>query len=196
MAKVFRKDRLTSGAVVAVDEINANLTQVAGEMNGGLDRENVPAGVITTTEVKAGCFNQILWKVGDGAPEATLDAKHGEDKNMWRDIPGYTDEFLTEDGRFEIEAHVQLDTAGLYEMELGVRVDGEIVAQSGSPVSSSTSTSIYFQKRGFYAIGAPAVGAGNHQIELVWRGTAGKTLGATITYDFNAVQLWVRFLRR
>lgn len=60
MSQRYRRERMRNGMVAAPDALNQNQNEYAGEVNGYLDRENIPQDAITEAKIVAGTFTRYL----------------------------------------------------------------------------------------------------------------------------------------
>jgi hypothetical protein len=175
MARVEDRERWNDGEVLNVDQVNIELKSLVGEMNGRLDRDNLPS--VDEGEFVADTFNKVM--LVSGASYAITDAS---DPQHWHTVASGT--LLCEDGRCQVEAVAVASTAWWC---LGVRVDGRVVARS--PVSDSVAGLTTLR-----AFGAPPVGPGTRRIELVVQVAPGLGVADTLTVGNHI--LWARSVVR
>lgn len=187
MSRVYRVESWADGDELCVDQVNAELDSVVGEMNGHLDVDNVPAGIVTGAKVAVDTFN-VLDDVSDAGPD-TVSYKGG-DSNAWVVLEVTT--LACEDGYIEFEGQCTYDlpNVGGTHCELGVRIAGSTAGRSAS--------SGWLEADSLACFGLWPVGAGTHLVELVFRINPGDydTAPAAVDATVNERILWVRFVAR
>jgi hypothetical protein len=175
MARVEDQELWSDGDVLNVDQLNVELKSLAGEMNGRLDRDNLPS--VSEGEFVADTFNTIL--IASGSSFSITD---NSDPQHWHTVLSGT--LVCEDGRCQVEAVAVASTAWWC---LGVRIDGQLVARSpvsDTPVGLTT----------LRAVGAPPVGPGTRRVELVVQVSPGLGIADTLTVGNHI--LWARSVVR
>lgn len=188
MSRVYRTETWADDDVLLPDEPNAELNAVIGEMNGHLDTDNLDAALVTGAKVALDVFHEILWVEGAG-PDAH--ERVNSDTQRWFALESRP--LVTGDGRVFVEAQATWDFAAGdgNHVEIGVRLDGVVVARSGS--------SSFLEADSATAIGCPPVAPGSHTVELVMRITPGERKSpptTSLTATVNGRSLWARFLAR
>ena len=143
---------------------NEELSEIVGEMNGHLTRDNVRSGeLLPGAKFAADTFNIIEWLPAPTAGSVTTPDSFS-DLERWTPIASTTID--TPDCRLTLIGAYSYDnvnpSAGIENQgaEMAVRVDGDIVARSGVGMLNGDSLAID---------AAYAVGAGAHRVEMVTR---------------------------
>jgi len=169
---VYEQMPLAADDVATAHEINAAQQSFASEMNGGIDRENIPAHAILDTKLANGCTE--FYEASDTAT-GTLTNTGG----AWTAVlPGAAgvDFQVTGPGRLLLHGVLTLynvlETAAPSDaaFAVGVRVDGRVVGDTG--MDNYTSSGAFdggFSTHTKVITAAPWVGPGIHDVELVCR---------------------------
>lgn len=187
MSRIYQVETWADGDELCVDQVNAELDALVSEMNGHLDVDNVPVGIVTGAKVALDTFHGILW---DTDPGPSTVAFEGGDTQGWEVL--LTGTLTTEDGYIECEGQITYEfatTEGTH-VEVGVRIDGQIACRSGA--------SGWFEEDSLAALGMFPCGPGSHVVELVVHVNPGdyETAPAAVDCTVNAQALWARFLAR
>ena len=192
MSRSFALESWTDGDLLAPDEPNAEVDALVAEINGHLDKDNIDAALITGAKVALDTFHGILW-IDDSGPDAIVGGGTTS-PNDWQVLESGT--LTTDDSEIEVIGSCTYDSAsvtppaGLHG-ELGVRIDGDIVARTGS--------SSWFESDSLWCEGMLPVGPGAHTIQLVYRVLPGEYDGgppASLTHTVNGRSLWAREVAR
>jgi len=186
MSRNFSEATWSDGDVLSPDEPNFELASIVGEMNGHIDGDNFPASEITGAKFALQTFHSILFI--EGAGPTTVERTNADDQ-FWHSLEVGT--LTTEDGRIKVQAEVTFDSPSGkgYYSEVGVRLDGRVVARSGP-------SSTYVESDTISCFGCPDVGPGVHNIELLFRIMPGLGWAASATVDINSRTLFARAIRR
>lgn len=186
--KVFKSERWADQDTLIPDRVNAELENYVGEINGRLDANNVTAGTITGAKVALDTFNQIVVSESSAALVVT---RNNENQQQWFTLEELS--ITTGDGRLEIEGSATWTTtlANVDYVDLGVLVDGAVVARAGaSPPAQVSAWSSELNA-------CPPVGPGSHTVALVVRLNPGQDdPGTAPAITANGRLLWVRHMRR
>jgi hypothetical protein len=188
LSRVYSREQWADGDILTVEELNSEIADVAAEMNGHITSDNLAAGILTAAKFELDAFHELLWTTDAGPDNYT---RENSDTQRWFSILSGT--LTTEDGRVYVEAGATYDCPSKLgdHVELGIRIDGDIVARSGSSAHLRSDT--------LSAFAMPTVGAGTHTIEVVMRITPGDTLDpytTSLTVTVNGRDLWAHFKAR
>lgn len=187
VSRVYRVESWADGDELCVDQVNAELDSLVGEMNGHIDVDNIPAGIVTGAKVEVDAFNGIVDETAAGPTSVVF---NGGAAQGWEVL--LTSSLTTEDGYVEVEGQATYDlpnAAGTH-VEVGVRIDGRIAARSAA--------SGWYESDSLACFGLCPVGPGAHVVELVVHVNPGEydTAPADVTCTVNAQALWARFVAR
>lgn len=167
MAWVYAAEYVRAGSVTAWREVQALLNNYAREANGLTDRDNLPAEVAVYDKVESNAFNEgniVSWTDDLVLPAGSMGG--------WVEVPGSVDEIEVGDGAVEIDAWIQSTgdpygadlfgfewMASMASMEMRVRVDGRVVAETGWVSAART-------RRPLQIVGGTPVGAGTVRLSM------------------------------
>lgn len=122
--RIFRQLPLVDGDVAAYHEINANQQAVAGEINGGIDRENVVQHALTRAKLEGGQTDYTFQSGSSGAGALTPN-----DEWTVFSAPGP----FVGPGLVIIHGAVVVEdsVAAVVNFAVGLRVNGILIADSG-----------------------------------------------------------------
>jgi hypothetical protein len=175
--------------ILDVDEFNTSFNSVKGEINGGLDRENLPNGSVSNDELHPTAFVkyavvpniriqgtsilQLTWDIaaaGSIIPQPIRAISHDTYAGSWKTNPAYNINTLFQEGMLHLEFNcwywsLNSVAAGpfLRKVEFQILLDGAVVCRSGS----------HLQNVGqIHLVTDLPISTGNHKIELRWRCSA------------------------
>lgn len=178
-------DHLT-GNILDVEDFNSSFNNVKGEINGGLDRENLPNGSISNDELAPNAFVkyavvpniriqntsvlQLTWDIAAAGAITTQDIRaisHDTYSGSWKTNPAYNINTLFQEGMLHLEfncwywiMNACADAGFLRGAEFQILLDGAVVCRSGA----------HYQNVGqVHLVTDVPVSTGNHKIELRWR---------------------------
>ena len=157
MAHKVPESRMIDGDMVTPTEWNAEVSSIVGEFNGRLDRDNLPASVMTNDKFALGTFHQIKYVSSATTPSLARTAN----EQVWADIPDLSTTITTGDARLVLKVRA----SGSTNASLGVFVDGRLVCMSSG-------------RGGLVVMGSVAVSAGIHDVRAKYLGTWGANAGA------------------
>lgn len=147
MAHKVPESRMVDGDMVTPTEWNAEVSSILGEFNGRLDRDNLPANVMTHDKFALGTFHQIKYVSSASVPSLTRTA---DAITTWADVPDLSTTITTGDSRLVLKARA----SGFTFATLGVFVDGRLVCVGAENSASG------------FVVGSVAVAAGVHDVRV------------------------------
>jgi len=150
MAHKVPESRMIDGDMVTPTEWNAEVSSILGEFNGRLDRDNLPASVMTNDKFALGTFHQIKYVSSASVPTLA----HLNNLTTWADVPDLSTTITTGDSRLVLKARA----SGFAGASLGVFVDGRLVCVGEDNRSSG------------FVVGSVAVAAGVHDVRVKFMG--------------------------
>lgn len=182
MSRIYPEETWADGDIYSLDEPNREFAAIAGEMNGHIDVDNIPALLVTGAKAALDAFHEIIY-IDAAGPDA-FNAYAGV--NFWETLETTT--ITTEDGMIRLEGQMTFDSAIIFGastvvLELGILVDGQVAARSGWSSGLQESDSLT-------CVRAYPVGPGDHTVELAIR----RASSGSIT--INGRTLFGRFLAR
>lgn len=164
MAWVQAPQYLWAGTTTDPRELLGNVFELAREINGYVDRDNVGENVITAAKVATGTFNTTGMTEFDFGTTDTIDP--GE-TGVWKELDSLTTTVTTEDGRLHVDAFFKYGRTTLVAnqqdtLETRLLIDGNVVDESGWISAFITEGSVYL-------VGSAPVSAGSHTISVQWR---------------------------
>jgi len=186
MSRVHKVESWADDDILVPDDVNRELEETVGEMNGHLDKDNVQSGeLLTGAKFAVDSFNTIAWKGGLTSGSVTT-ADSYSDLERWIQLS--SQDITTQDGRLSVIAtysyYTNSTTTGNEDRgaELGIRIDGTIVARSGTGGVKADCVATQC---------AAPVGPGAHTVEMVVRyGLEGQQ------FDHMGGGMFVRFVKR
>lgn len=185
MAWLYAEEHLRASSVTAWREVMQTLDAYTREVNGLLDRDNLPAEVATRAKIEANAFNSVD-VIGFNSGVRVAAGARG----AWTEIPTSVRDVEVGDGALEIDAWVQAysdptsaEVANQeYLMvrdntEMRVLVDGRVVAETGWCVMSRYA-------RPLAVVGGTPVGAGTVRISMEVRAYGWYTSSVWVDYGF------------
>lgn len=197
MPYVPTNDAAAVGEVVTPHELNAEMEAYVGTINGNMDKDNIPAGIITTAKFVDDTFHRILVdQIDPGTPDTTT---HEETHNRgadWAYIPDdsgadWTVVFDSEDVDLEITLNATVENNLANDpvmISLGIFVDGRLVARTG--VNQG------FERQTLILDAVEPVGAGEHRVDFKYYFHENVAAGVTITLNWRGRSYWIREVRR
>lgn len=171
--RTFVRARAEPGELVTPNEINDELRDIVGAMHS-LDRDNLPANLLTNARTALGAWGNILISRSEQAvdvefPPGPSDLDSCEIHVIPFDLDGdivvpWIEEFATGDCDLELSLGAQFSdivdelTSRIW---IGIRLDGVLV------VRSPTQPDFTSAEHGYCTITVP-VGAGTHILEAVY----------------------------
>lgn len=183
MARIYPVLDWSDGMTLTPHPLNAELNAIVGEMNGHLDRDNIPDRLLVTEHVNPDVFHGILW-LTDTVTQAI---PSGSEASAWVVPDGMFGTIVTGDGRLEVEAHVQWNATAL--TSTGVRAPLVRIRVDGRMVPSDVQRSFLEDNAAAVTANVP-VGPGTHRVEVVVAPAASTDL------DLLERQLWCRYAAR
>jgi len=189
MAFKWTEGEHRSGNILDADEFNNSFNAFKGEINGGLDRENLPNGSISNDElasnamvkyvvvpnIRAQDTSTLQLKCDDDASGniITEDIKaisHNTYSGSWKTNPAYNIETLFQEGMLHIEFNcwywsLNSNANGnfLRSVQFQIMLDGAVVIRSG----------VHLQNVGqIHLVTDLPISTGSHKIEIRWRCSA------------------------
>ncbi|UCC73958.1 MAG: hypothetical protein JSV86_05215 [Gemmatimonadota bacterium] len=154
MARVEDRERWSDGEVLNVDQVNIELANLVGEMNGHLDRDNLPDS-LSEDKFVLDTFNTIASVYGAGGTVVTTTVSQAPVNIASASVD-------CEDGRLRIEAVCVAGSNGSAAASafwaLAVTVDGRLVGRSPPSDDIHRST--------LRVVCSAPVSAGTHTVRL------------------------------
>ena len=178
-----------SGNILDVEEFNTSFNAFKGEINGGLDRENLPNGSVSNQELASNAMVkyvvvpniriqgtstlQLSWDVAATGSVLTQDIRaisHNTYAGSWKTNPAYNINTLFQEGMLHLEFNCwywsfnsTADGGFSRSVQFQILLDGAVVARSGP----------HLQNVGqIHLVTDVPISTGNHKIELRWRCSA------------------------
>jgi hypothetical protein len=180
-----------SGNILDVEEFNTSFNAFKGEINGGLDRENLPNGSVSNQELASNAMVKYVvvpniraqdtvtanlsWDrdvsgAGSVLTQPIKAITHNNYGGSWKTNPAYSINTLFQEGMLHLEFNCWYwtfnSTAGaafLRTVEFQVLLDGAVVVRSG----------VHMQNVGqIHLVTDVPISTGNHKIEIRWRCSA------------------------
>lgn len=194
MPWLYRDEVIAAGDLVIPQELTNELGAAISVINGNLDRDNFPAGFFGITNMAQYVTQRCTYYASDAGlswtspvTEVSAGTAPALPTSEWMSTGGVL-VVQTLDGALEIRGGGAFDQPGnTCSVEVGLRIDGEVVAQSsytGAPLTSCSP----------HAFAIVPVGAGPHTVELMFR--VSYSPGAARTVTGYAMRLMVREMRR
>ena len=179
-----------AGNILDVDEVNSSFNNVTGELNGGLDRENLPNASVSNDELAPNAF--VKYVVVDnirlqGTSTANLSwqrqvsgassiitqpikAITGDNySGSWRTNPTYNINSVFQEGMLHLEFNCWYWTFNsnaygsfLRSVQFQILVDGAVVVRSGKHIQNVGQ---------IHLVTDIPISTGKHKIEISWRCT-------------------------
>lgn len=186
-------DHVTSN-ILDVDKFNTSFNAFKGEINGGLDRENLPNGSISNEELAPNAMVKYVvvpniraqdtttanlsWDNNAGGTVLTQQIQaitHNTYSGSWKTNPAYNINTLFQEGMLHLEFNCwywsfnsPAGGAFLRTVQFQVLLDGAVVIRSG----------MHLQNVGqVHLVTDVPISTGNHKIELRWRCSAFTSTG-------------------
>lgn len=191
MARSYKQADMKAGDIVTPVEMNEEFRSVIGELNGHLDRDNLPAGTVTDRDkIAVDTFNTIFFT--EDVTSVAITRSGFTDRQQWFDVDGMVATITTGDGALEIEAQITLSVqADQGSFDFGIFVDGTLVARSDPELPAK-----WNRDSKCLDVEVP-VGAGPHTIKSRIRiQPDGGGAGVGLTQTQTGRCLWVRHLKR
>lgn len=180
MAKVEDRERWSDTEVLNVPQVNAELRETVAEMNGRIDRENLPS--LNTAKFHVGTFNEPLVVSGASATISNVSTSQS-----WSEIDAGS--LLCADGRVEVEAVASVtDNLARGWYSLGVMIDGRLVAR--------TPSSDIQDRMSLRCFACPPVAQGVRRISLVAQAAPGSPVATLTTLNVGNYLLFARSVVR
>lgn len=163
----FPDQYVATGDTVDPRDLAVNVNRYAGEINGHMDRDNVPAGILVRTKWPTGTF---IVPGSNPSGGSTLQQLGPNETGTWITLTGSQNNVQTDDGAIKVTGQANYFWAGLAaacnnKLEFRLLVNGLVVASSGW----------YLQAR-FRAtcrlVGIAPTTTGTTTIEMQWRAYA------------------------
>lgn len=169
MAWAYRVERMYDDDVVEPTAWVRNMNRLAGEFNGYLDRDNIPASAINEARLVNnachGLFGDTVATPWDS--QAGLVGWHGDDTNGVELLA--VERLWAFDSLLETEASVayrwSLPTGTSLAETQKLRAEGRVVVD-GTVVGETGGISAFHRRGGFYVCGATPIAAGWHKVRF------------------------------
>lgn len=128
----FPDQYVATGDTVDPRDLAVNVNRYAGEINGHMDRDNVPAGILVRTKWPTGTF--IV--PGSNPSGATLQQLGPNETGTWITITDSQNSVQTDDGALKVTGQVNffwvlLTTVNNDKLEFRLLINGQVAASSG-----------------------------------------------------------------
>jgi hypothetical protein len=211
MAFKWTEGEHRSGNIVDADEFNTSFNAFKGEINGGLDRENLPNGCISNEELASNAMVKYAVKPGiklqdEVAARADwLDNSGGDNHHAFFKCTNYNNysggwktnnaqkiNTLFQEGMLHIEYngwywlrnHVATPNANSRHDHLQIWCQFELVVDGNAVVTSGR----HYQNVGqVHLVVDVPISTGNHEIAIRWRFSANPDANQTITMAPTAI---------
>lgn len=189
--KPFSRAVIDGNDVAAPGNIQEEMAEIAGIVNGRIDHDNLQDKLLTSAKVASGALQNIGVERTTASVVVSGDAE--TPTSAWFDVPGLSINTQTQDAFLQIETSGWFDgNATLeYPMVFAACIDGSRTVMGG-PTS--------FGPDGHWWCTAEVpVGGGAHVVSIQFAHTDNPGLGVVNTAwerDFHARQLWVREVKR
>ena len=188
MAILYKDKRIPSGAIVTPHEVNTELRNVVGEMNGFIDRDNIDRSVITSDKIKQGAITKLAFQAAATTLDIVVSSKlYGTPQIIPGVLAGSTleDNVTTGDGFLVIAAGVMLEERTVVTRNccLAILVDDILVAMAGPSGTTNAAGQFISPHLRCYV----PVGAGPHNVKpILFVSDAG-------TYRTESRHLFIRY---
>lgn len=164
MAIVHLPEYLWAGTTADPRELQLDIFELAREVNGFVDRDNVGELQITTAKVAAGTYNTV----GSTEYENTTETLDAGETGAWKEISSLSTTVTTDDGRLHVEVWGNYEGLGAgtkYQgvVEFRLLINGEVIDETGW-------MSIIWEADTFFLQGSRPVDAGTAAVTVQWRG--------------------------
>tara|TARA_R100001594_G_scaffold122631_1_gene158831 strand:- start:22293 stop:22946 length:654 start_codon:yes stop_codon:yes gene_type:complete len=184
-----------AGDILDPEDWNQNVREYIEEINGALDRDNIPtASVVVGEEVASEAFNAFVSDGLDSTQQLEMDTTSFQDIDMTVNLTAVSDELLI------CETSIQFDTAdptqtyngtnynnGYVKFTTGTLRDWLryefIMTLDGYQIAYAGPFTAYHKRQPVYMVGALPVEAGAHAVRCAVRLFAAKDGGDTVTWD-------------
>jgi hypothetical protein len=205
MSRVHEREGWSDGMVLTPHELREELNELVGEVNGRLDRDNAPRGTFTSGKVRLDQWHKRLWEWDDATVNETLNTNTltavGANyfTSAWKPIAGMSGTIRTGQGRMLVRADLQAETyvdippatATLrlnWPVQIGILMDGQPIAVSASHDETT--------RDGYTAFQIPIVTAGDHFLQLAFRGAGALGITEAFNIDLRERSLLAIYLGR
>ena len=190
----YRERTVVDGEAIDPHDWNENFNSLVGELNGKLDRDNLPERVIDTPQINLNVFNTItqstLTNTRSFSDESINDV-HVKELDIEED--GVMTVHMG--GTYSLNANFSDYATSIAAKEM-VFVSCSI---NGTTVSNAPRLSCNYQTMSFYGVGTFPVIAGKVRVKISFRGQpnqAGTGLGLGFTYNVTTTSLTIVYKRR
>ena len=130
MSRRYGQGLLEAGDLTHPWDLNANLLEIAGEVNGRLDRDNVTDDTLVAADFSTGAFGSLLYDSDTGTVSVSNTA--GSTDTGWVRLSTVLT-WTSRDGRVLLEGRAicerSASVATSY-VAIGIELDGEVIAAS------------------------------------------------------------------
>ena len=194
----YRERTVVDGEAIDPHDFNENLNALVGELNGKLDRDNIPEKVIDKSFLPDNTFTKLL--------QSTLTNARSFDDQQFNTIHLRTEEFK-DDGVLTVFMGGTYSLQGNDMPEPSSATGSDILFKircvlNGEVISNVRDISANYQASGFYAVGTGVVLAGTNDISIQMKCTAPSAIGtlkknsADFTYQVSVSSLTMIYRRR
>lgn len=163
----FPEQYVATGDTVDPRDLAVNVNRYAGEINGHMDRDNVPAGILVRTKWPTGTF---IVPGSNPSGVGTLQQLGPNETGTWTTLTGSQNNVQTDDGAIKVTGQANFYWAIGYlnndKVEFRLLINGQVAASSGwyTPARFRTTCRL---------VGVGPTTTGTTAIEMQWRAYAG-----------------------
>ncbi len=131
MSRRYGQGLLEAGDLTHPWDLNANLLEIAGEVNGRLDRDNVTDDTLVAADFSTGAFGSLLYDSDTSTVSVSNTA--GSTDTGWVRLTGTILSWTSRDGRVLLEGRAICErsaSSSTSYVSLGLELDGEVIATS------------------------------------------------------------------
>lgn len=194
----YRERTVVDGEAIDPHDFNENLNALVGELNGKLDRDNIPEKVIDKSFLPDKTFTTLL--------QSTLTNARSFNDQQFNTIHLRTEDF-EDDGVLTVFMGGTYSLQGNDMPEPSTTNGSDILFKircvlNGEVISNVRDISANYQASGFYAVGTGVVLAGTNDISIQIKCTAPSAIGtlkknsADFTYEVSVSSLTMIYRRR
>tara|TARA_Y100000114_G_scaffold48404_1_gene44080 strand:+ start:1698 stop:2294 length:597 start_codon:yes stop_codon:yes gene_type:complete len=194
----YRERTVVDGEAIDPHDFNENLNALVGELNGKLDRDNIPEKVIDKSFLPDNTFTTLL--------QSTLTNARSFNDQQFNTIHLRTEDF-EDDGVLTVFMGGTYSLQGNDMPEPSTGTGSDILFKircvlNGQVISNVRDISANYQASGFYAVGTGVVVAGTNDISIQMKCTAPSAIGTLnknstdFTYKVSVSSLTMIYRRR
>lgn len=197
----YRERTVVDGEAIDPHDFNDNLNALVGELNGKLDRDNIPEKVIDKTLLPDHTFTTLI--------QSTLDNTRSYDDQQYHTIHLREEQFADDGvltvfmgGSYSLKRNDMPEASGANGGKGSDIVFKIRCVVNGQIISNVRNVSANYQSYGFYAVGTSVVVAGANDISIQMKCTAPESSGKLkkdsdlFTYDIDVTSLTMIYRRR